>query len=103
MELRKGLESGNAITLLMHEKNLSLQEASDYVGSLFSAMMSQFHLDKAELAKRPWSPQVKTSVSKFITWTEYGVRGTLEWDFATPRYFGPRRHEVRDTLVVYLP
>ncbi|KAJ3756329.1 isoprenoid synthase domain-containing protein [Lentinula raphanica] len=100
MEQSKGLEGNNIVTVLMKEKNLDLQGASDYVGSYFKILMDRY-LD-ARKCLPTWGPEVDAGVALYLDATAHWVRGNLDWSFETQRYFGARYLEVKETGIVHL-
>lgn len=99
-EQAKGHTGSNFLTVVMKEKNISLQEASDFVGSTFKSLMEQYGADKPSL--RTFGTDIDRSVKQYIEAMEHWVIGSLIWSFETQRYFGPEHEEVRRTLVVHL-
>ncbi|CCL98795.1 uncharacterized protein FIBRA_00800 [Fibroporia radiculosa] len=90
----------NLVTVLMNEKCCDLQTAADYVGVHFKLLVDGFLADKARLPS--WGSELDTVVANFVMAMEKWVAGNCDWSFETQRYFGPARHEVKQTRVVKL-
>ena len=100
MEQSRGIDGNNIVTVLMREKNVGLQVASDVVGEHFEQLMQQFTESKKHLPT--WGPEVDAAVDAYIKAMEHWVIGNLDWSFETTRYFGPHFAEVKRTRVVNL-
>lgn len=95
-----GHSNFNVVTLLMRERNLTLQSAADAVGAEFSSMVSGFQAGKREI--RSWGGTVDKGVQYYIGAMETWADGYLKWCFLSRRYFGSQIEEVKKTGVVYL-
>ena len=95
-----GHTGNNVMTVLMKDKQCSLQEAADHVGTHFKQLMESFEADKARLPS--WGPELDAVVAKYVMAMETWVVGNCDWSFETQRYFGVQREEVKRTLVVKL-
>ncbi|KAF9818594.1 hypothetical protein IEO21_02699 [Rhodonia placenta] len=100
MEQLSGLTGNNVLTVLMEQNHWTLQQASDHVGVHFKTLLDSFLSDKAQLPS--WGPELDHAVSQFVMAMESWAVGNCEWSFATLRYFGPEREEVKKTRVVRL-
>ncbi|KAA1466697.1 terpenoid synthase [Dentipellis sp. KUC8613] len=100
MEQTKGLAGNNFLTVLMRTQGMTLQQASDYTGGHFQALMDTFLAGKAQL--RSFGPAVDAEVKLWIECMQHWPVGNLHWSFETPRYYGAAREEVRRTRVVTL-
>ncbi|EPQ55293.1 terpenoid synthase [Gloeophyllum trabeum ATCC 11539] len=100
VEQSKGQDGNNIIRVLMEERNLSLQEACDYVGVYFQDLMDRFQSSRQKLPS--WGVKTDKAVSDFLDGLENWVATNLEWSFLTQRYFGPSVAEVRQTRLVTL-
>ena len=100
MEQAKGHGAHNILTVLMKEKAVDLQTASDVAGEMFAELVAQFNADKAKLPV--WGRSIDDQVAAYVEGLEHWVAGNLAWSFETPRYFGIRHNEVRNTMVVTL-
>jgi len=100
MEQAMGHTTNNIMSVLMKEKNIDLQGASDLVGEHFQLLVNRFIDGKSRLPS--WGAETDATVAKFIMAMESWVKGNLEWSFETIRYFGSQREQVKETLVVNL-
>ncbi|TFK40242.1 isoprenoid synthase domain-containing protein [Crucibulum laeve] len=100
MEQSKGHTGNNIVTVLMKEKNISLQEASDYIGVHCKHLVDQYLTAKAQLPSRGFSSN--SDAARFIEALSHWMIGNLEWSFETQRYFGSRHTEVKNTRLVIL-
>lgn len=76
MEQRKGLSGNNIVTVLMKDRNIELQAASDYIGTYFKVLMDRY-LD-ARKRIPSWGPDVDPGVARYMDATAHWVRGNLE-------------------------
>nr|BDI63099.1 sesquiterpene synthase [Collybia nuda] len=100
MEQSKGISGNNIVTVLMHDKNMDLQTAVDYVGTYSKELVDRFMDLQAHLPS--WGSAVDSQVALFIKGLGYWVKGNLDWSFETQRYFGPKHMEIKNTLLVTL-
>ena len=101
MEQARGIGGNNIVSVLMQEKKIGLQAASDRIGQHFETLMSRFVETKAQLPSFG-SAAVDDAVSKYVAAMEHWVIGNLEWSFETNRYFGAEHARVKESLVVVL-
>ncbi|KAJ8473180.1 hypothetical protein ONZ51_g8039 [Trametes cubensis] len=100
MEQAKGHTGNNIVTVLMREKGVSLQAASDLIGEHFETLMKRF-LDTKKLLPT-FGGDLDHAVVKYVEAMEHWVIGNLEWSFESQRYFGAEHDTVKETLVVKL-
>jgi len=100
MEQAKGHSGNNIITVIMRQKGVDLQTASDLVGEHFQTLMDRFLSVKNQLPS--WGPSVDAIVTRYLKSMEHWIIGNLEWSFETQRYFGPLHAEIKTTRVVTL-
>lgn len=100
MELNRGLEGNNIITVLMKTRNMDIQSACYFVGKHYKQLMDNFLSAKASL--RSFGSKVDADVHRYIKSCQHWPGGNLAWSFETPRYFGARREQIRRTRVVPL-
>lgn len=98
MELSRGLEGNNFITVLMKTENMDRQEACDFVGRYYEQLMDDFLSAKTSLPS--FGSKVDIEVRRYIEACQHWPVGNLFWSFETPRYFGARRDQIRRTRVV---
>ena len=99
-EQRGGHAANNLITVIQQEQGVSLQEAMDVAGDFFANHVEEFKMWEEKLPS--WGPEVDAAVSEYIKGMGAGVRGYIEWNFSTPRYFGSSVEEVKRTRRVAL-
>ncbi|EDR08430.1 uncharacterized protein LACBIDRAFT_326872 [Laccaria bicolor S238N-H82] len=73
MEQSKGHTGNNIVTVLMNEKNLTLQQASDYIGAYCSSLVERYLTAKARL-----SPSLGSGPTRYIEALGYWMIGNLE-------------------------
>ncbi|KAK3331203.1 terpenoid synthase [Apodospora peruviana] len=100
VERAKGHELHNLLTLVMHEKNLNLQSAVDWIGEWHDEIVAEFMECKANLPS--WGVEIDTQVRRYVDGMMFWVRGADDWSFEGPRYFGSKGLEVQKTRVVYM-
>ncbi len=98
MELSRGLEGNNFITVLMRTKNMDIQAACNFVGRHYEQLMDDFLTAKGSL--RSFGCDVDPDVRRYIEACQHWPVGNLVWSFETPRYFGACRDQIRRTRVV---
>ena len=81
MEQAKGHTGNNIVTVLMREKNIGLQAASDFIGEHFKQLMSRFVETKQRLPS--FGANVDAAVAKYVAAMEYWVVGNLVWIVTT--------------------
>jgi hypothetical protein len=83
MEQAKGHTGNNIVTVLMNEKNLTLQQASDYIGVYCSDLVERYLTAKTRL-----SPSLGLGPTRFIEALAYWMIGNLEY----VQYSGFQQH-----------
>jgi hypothetical protein len=64
MELNRGLEGNNVMTVLMRMQNMDIQAACDFVGGHYKQLVDDFLTAKASL--RSFGPKVDIDVKRYI-------------------------------------
>ncbi|KAG5645541.1 hypothetical protein DXG03_005816 [Asterophora parasitica] len=100
MEQSKGIAGNNIVTVLMANKNMTIQEASDYAGTVCDALVDRFITAQARLPS--WGASVDSEVARFIQGLGCWAKGNLDWSFKTLRYFGVKHLEIKETRLVTL-
>jgi hypothetical protein len=100
MELSRGLEGNNFMTVLMRTQNMDIQSACDFVGGHYKRLMDDFLSAKSSL--RSFGPDVNIDVKRYVDACQYWPSGNLVWSFETPRYFGALRDQILRTRIVPL-
>ncbi|KAF8652264.1 hypothetical protein AX16_004480 [Volvariella volvacea WC 439] len=95
IEQAKGHSGNNIMTVLMKEKGLDLQGASDHVGRHFKKLIRIFLSSQAKLPS--YGVDVDAAIEQYIASIGHWVRGNIDWSFQTERYFGSRVAEVKRT------
>ncbi|THH27413.1 hypothetical protein EUX98_g6776 [Antrodiella citrinella] len=98
VEQAKGHSGNNIITVLMKDKAVDLQTASNMVGDHFTKLMIRFVHGKSQLPS--WGAAVDSAVQAYIRAMEHWVIGNLEWSFESQRYFGTRHSDIKKTLLI---
>ena len=112
MERDYGLDGHNALTVLMREESLTLQQAANRAGQTVRDLISTIVDTKAELPsfnncsdcrktgeeERDVDKDVHAYIDSLGTW----IIGHIYWSFATQRYFGSEHKEVEHSLTVRL-
>ncbi|KAJ8121679.1 hypothetical protein ONZ43_g1933 [Nemania bipapillata] len=102
LSYRKDLELGvdyNLISILQ-EKNMSLQQSVDQIGTMIDNCYKRWYTALAELPS--YGEQIDSEVLKFVELCRFVALGNLHWSFKTGRYLGPEGHEVYKTKIMYL-
>lgn len=76
MEQSKGISGNNIVTVLMVDKKMTLQEASDHVGKYCQELMDRFISAQARLPS--WGASVDSEVARYIQGLGCWVKGNLE-------------------------
>ena len=100
VEYAQGLADCNVLTVLMHERKFSLQEAADYSGVMYQTLVQQLLRGKEEL--RSFGPAIDAQLRKYIQGLEDWVAGNLHWSFENRRYFGDEAERVKLTREVWI-
>lgn len=75
-EQAKGHTGNNIVTVLMKERGIDLQTASDFVGEYFGELMSRF--TEAQTRLPSWGESVDSDVAKYLEGAGCWVRGNIE-------------------------
>ena len=100
MEKARGLESHNAVELVMRERGLDVQGAIDWLDRYIADALAGF-LDNATNMPS-WGKDIDRQVKIYIDGVAQWVRGTDDWTFESGRYFGSKGLEVQKTRVMSL-
>ena len=76
MEQSKGISGNNIITVLMENRQMDLQTATDYAGVHCETLMTRFVETQARLPS--WGTVVDSQVARFIVGLGYWMKGNLE-------------------------
>ncbi|KAF9453461.1 terpenoid synthase [Macrolepiota fuliginosa MF-IS2] len=97
VEQSKGQSGNNVVTVLMNDRNISLQEACDVVG-----VHCQQFVDDYLSARDELRATVGGDASRVVEAMGNWIIGNVEWSFESPRYFGHEHDEVKRTLTLTL-
>ncbi|KAG8979837.1 hypothetical protein FRB94_010944 [Tulasnella sp. JGI-2019a] len=96
-------DTQNLVVVVMHELNVDIQGAMDYVGNLIKVRIDQYVKEK-HLVKSFGSPEVDGQVSQYLDGLNDSVIGILHWSFDCKRYFGDEHERVKmDRVVTLMP
>lgn len=101
MECTRGLTECNLVTVLMRDYDISLQQATDRIGSTCEQLVQRMVEGKSTI--RSFGVNVDVQVQAFIRGLEQMVVGNINWSFATKRYFGEEGNRVKEDRVVVIP
>lgn len=99
-QAKPGHGGNNLLTVLMRERNLTLQQAADHIGTLFKSLLDSFQRNKEALPSI--GPGVDQDMAKYVFAMEQWIVGSIGWSFASQRYFGSEHEDIRRSLVVKL-
>lgn len=91
-------DTQNLLVVAMHEHGTGLQGAVDFVGKMIQQRIDRYCYLK--LRVKSWGAEIDEEVDQYVGGLESWVIGTIEWSFATERYFGRQNTEVKKTLRV---
>jgi hypothetical protein len=100
VEQAMGHTSNNIVTVLMQEKDASVQEAADCIGVVLEQLMTRFLKDKFRLPS--WGADIDRDVALYIEGLTRWVGGNLVWSFQCSRYFGTANNVTLLTRLVTL-
>lgn len=105
MELDHGLDYNNLLTVIMHERGWTLQQAANDVGRSFKSLLGEYLKNKKRiptLVGNRYDEKVTEAIGAYLKTLEDWTSGNLIWSFESMRYFGARHKEVQRSLVVRL-
>ncbi|KAG1821857.1 isoprenoid synthase domain-containing protein [Suillus subaureus] len=100
VEQAMGHTSNNIVTILMREKDASVQDAADCIGVVFEQLMARFLKDKSRLPS--WGADIDRDVALYVEALTRWVGGNLVWSFQCSRYFGTANNVALLTRLVTL-
>lgn len=107
LERARGHDLHNIITCVMHEKDLGLQEAIDWLGVWHEEeVVGGFRKAERELRElsQAWPDHVAREIEFYINGLGCWVRGSDSWHFEGERHFGVQGLAIQKTRqVVMLP
>ncbi|XP_006463368.1 hypothetical protein AGABI2DRAFT_208101 [Agaricus bisporus var. bisporus H97] len=99
VEQSKG-DTHNMIPVVMYQKDLSLQEAVDFVGQMCKSSIDRFKAERDNLPS--WGPHIDRQVNVYVQGLADWIVGSLHWSFESTRYFGSNGRKIKSTRVVEL-
>ncbi|KZV90662.1 terpenoid synthase [Exidia glandulosa HHB12029] len=98
VEYQKGLDGNNVLTVLMSDKTLDLQAASDYAGEHYKTLIRRHWAAREALAQLTFgSPEIDAQVALFVEEMANWAIGNAVWSFETRRYLGDDGLEVKES------
>ena len=76
----------------MHERDVDLQGAMDYIGELHEGLVKSFLLAKDRLPS--WGEPVDSQVARYVHGLGNWVRANYQWSFESQRYFGTKGPDI---------
>ncbi|EJD35445.1 terpenoid synthase [Auricularia subglabra TFB-10046 SS5] len=102
-ERSQGIDMCNILTVLRHDKGLTLQGASDWMGDHFQGLREAFFAARRTLSARTFgNAQTDSDLQRLLTEFGHWTTGNIVWCFETKRYFGEARFKVMETRLVEL-
>ncbi|EIN12000.1 terpenoid synthase [Punctularia strigosozonata HHB-11173 SS5] len=99
VEQSKGDDRHNIVTILMHQKNIGVQDAMYELAKIHAAAEERFHTARA--AVMSW-PELDTQLTEYVDGLGNWVRANDSWSFESQRYFGTAGVEIERTRQVRL-
>ena len=84
----------------MTHEGLSLQQAVDRIGEMCKQCIDTFVENKKRIPS--WGDSIDRDVKLYVEGMQEWIPGSLNWSFATTRYFGNNGATVKKTRVVDL-
>lgn len=81
MEQSRGIDGNNIATVLMKERNINLQAASDIIGKHFKILMDSY-LDASKRLPS-WGSEIDSNVACYMDAMAHWVKGNLEYVHST--------------------
>ncbi|KXN86841.1 Delta(6)-protoilludene synthase [Leucoagaricus sp. SymC.cos] len=100
MEKSRGLAIHNGVEIVMRERNISIQEAMDWLGNYCNELAGSFLIEFESLPS--WGPDVDARVAKYVNGLGQWVRGIDDWHFESARYFGSAGPVIKQTRIAGL-
>ncbi|KAI0345586.1 terpenoid synthase [Trametopsis cervina] len=99
-EQAAGNDRHNIVTVVMHQYNLPLPEAMQWVAKYIDGVKAKF-LDTVKIVPS-WGEEVDMQVAEYIDQLGNWPRANYCWSFESARYFGSKGLEVQKTRFVPL-
>ena len=88
------------VTVVMHQDNLDVQAAVDFVWTKCKDAHARFTENKKKLPS--WDEKTDKDVAVYVDGLMDWMVGNVHWSYKSERYFGKSGPEVRETRVVKL-
>ncbi|KAF9444707.1 terpenoid synthase [Macrolepiota fuliginosa MF-IS2] len=97
-EMSRGLTVHNSVDIVMHERNLPLQAAMNWLGDYCEGIANDF---LRELSNVPsWSKEIDEGVASYIHTLGQWVQGAHDWSFEANRYYDSTGPEIKESRLV---
>ncbi|KAJ7071622.1 terpenoid synthase [Mycena amicta] len=104
IEQARGDDGHNLVTVVMHQYNLDVQQAMNWIGDLHDQIASDFLQAFQELPTFGGPPALDRELRTYVDGLGNGVRANDTWNYETERYFGKKGIETQRTRkTVLLP
>ncbi|KXN86840.1 Delta(6)-protoilludene synthase [Leucoagaricus sp. SymC.cos] len=97
MEKSRGLAIHNGVEIVMRERNISIQEAMNWLGNYCDGLADSFLIELESLPS--WGADVDARVTKYVNGLGQWVRGIDDWHFESARYFGSAGPDTKKTRI----
>ncbi|KAF8987109.1 terpenoid synthase [Cyathus striatus] len=86
VEQARGDDGFNLVTIVMHQLQLDVQSAFDWIGTFHDELAEKFLHDYNNLPS--WGQEVDKGVAQYVDDLGNWVRANEQWSFESQRYFG---------------
>ncbi|KAI0033926.1 terpenoid synthase [Vararia minispora EC-137] len=100
IEQASGHHAHNLVTVVMHELNIPIQDALEWIRCYHVECLKRFVTLKDTLPS--WGSAVDQNVQRYVEGIAQEIRGVDTWCFESQRYFGTNGRQVQHTRVVAL-
>ncbi|KZV94463.1 terpenoid synthase [Exidia glandulosa HHB12029] len=98
VEYQYGLEGNNVVTVLMSERNIDLQAASDHVGEYYESLVKKHWAAREVLRGQTFgSAELDSQVQLYVEELAHWTIGNIMWSFEIRRYFGDEAKKVKES------
>jgi alpha-muurolene/germacrene-A/gamma-muurolene synthase len=93
-------DTHNMLVVVMNQRDLTINEAIDYVAELSEKLMNQFVETREKVPS--WGEEIDKEMSIYLDGLQHWMIGILNWSFSTERYFGKAVADVKESRIVKL-
>jgi hypothetical protein len=93
-------DTHNMLVVVMNQKDLTINEAIDYVAELCEKSMNRFVETRSKVPS--WGEVIDKEVSIYLDGLQHWMSGVLDWYFVTERYFEKVVADVKANRIVTL-